>query len=187
MVLMWGTLRAFSQQGLQKVKMAYQSVRFFEAPYRFAEVTFTLTNLSNDTLYISNTNIKIEVRKQGVLLKNRPPDQAFPPLVTDIDPKKERDEQARQKRLSMLKLQFARKLIAKNFIGKKKPSDIEWLADQIVDHCLMIYPKQSISYKEYFWNKSLDKNCSITGYVMDSKVFFEFNDMGNKLKRLYYP
>jgi len=166
--------------------MTYQIVKFSKPPNTLAELSFIIKNNTDDTVYISNRNVKIEVRKQGVLLTNHSPSQAFPPLATQADQKKDKHEITTQKRLNNLKLQFARKLIEKNFANKKKPFDSAWLTEQIVDNCLIIFPQQSIPYQQYFWNKSLDKNSTISGCVEDSKVFLEFNDMNNQLQRLYY-
>lgn len=185
-IALCGGLNIFCQDSYKKVTMTYESIKFFTPTYHFAELTFIIKNNSKDTLFISNQNIRIELKKDGTVLQNHPPSQAFPPLASTTEIKKDKEESKRQQKINKLKLQFAKKIIIQNFGKKAKTFDEKWLTEQIIDNCLVIFPQESISYKEYFWNDSLDKNCSVKGLILESNLFLEFYDKKQKLQELYY-
>jgi hypothetical protein len=161
------------------------------------QLIFTIQNNTNDTLYISSDHIDVQVIKNGQIIKKGlfpSKFDLFPPdfltewvFTTDLsNPESKLDRGAnelRTKLVDSLKNRFAKKLYDRNPDLKKHfTKDLFYAAIRSV--CLVIFPKERISYDRLFISASLSNTCIVNSIYNPTKIFTTLKDVNGAQVKL---
>lgn len=181
------TERCTTEKGL-KIEYIGYSRNVYDP--NFSSLQFELTNTSEDTLYISVQNIIIKVKKDKTWLnEENPQDSIGTPFVKPRMSRQHADDSkiAGQKQIQKIKARFAAQLYDSNFGKKSKYKDDKlFIIDNIIRDCIVLLPRQSISYTKGFRNTLFDKNCTVIADYFESNIFTYFvNKEGIKVDVMY--
>lgn len=164
------------QNNFNKIHIEYLDFEHFRNSSKL--VYFKIKNNTKDTIYLSDKNIKINVLKNGKLLKdeeNKSIGQIiFRPLPKN-KPKIDKEEKY-EKKTVRLKHNFAEKLFYKNFKNSKYKTNKESIIRNIENVCIVILPNESINYSKTFNNALFDKTCTVNIKYVNNKRFSYFVD-----------
>ncbi len=150
-------------------------------------LNFDITNLSNDTIFISEKNIIIHVLKNNKEIKS---DKNSGGLLYfgKTKPKSHNcKEIINEKRKSdSIKLIFSKKVYNKNFNANNgyKLKDADDTINYISSNCIVLLPKETVKYETFFESNLFDKNCEVSAEYKSNKVFTTFYS-GDKLIEVY--
>lgn len=157
---------------------------------------FTIKNKTNDTLYLSYYNFKIDVYKNNSFLEEEKPTGSYT-FITLVDctfladniSKLKPDEVAlRAKKVELLKRAFAEKLY-RNYVKQQKlelsEDDKANFLNSVYGECIIIFPKEIISQSFLFLSSSLNHDCKADLRYLDSGVFTTFFKNSNAVKIIY--
>ncbi len=151
-------------------------------------VMFNLVNITNDTLYLSDKNLRIRLIKNNKSINWDYPKVDVQPFVKpvlkngeQIDNKIEilNKEDPKEK----LANNFATKLFFKNLnVTVQLMKYKEIIVKTIVDDCTILLPTETYNYEIGFYSKIFDKTCKVEVKYLESKRFTYFvDDSGNKI------
>ncbi len=178
---------------IKGVTITYKGFYAPVASYNSNQLIFTIKNDTDDTLYLSSNNIKVEVSKKGRIVKEDSLPKTgnlFPPdfltddivLTTDIKHSMTCEEKtARVKLIEYLKKRFAKKLYNKNVIGKRKMNR-DFFYSGVKNGCLVLFPHDQIKISRLFISAAMDNNCVVNAQCSKSNIFTSYVDEnGNKI------
>ncbi len=150
-------------------------------------LNFDITNLSNDTIFISEKNIIIHVLKNNKEIKRDKSSSGLPFFIKTKSKFHYCKEIINEKRKSdSIKLIYSKKVYNKNFNSKNdyKPKDPDDIINYISSNCIVLLPKETIKYNTFFESNLFDKNCEVSAEYKSNKVFTTFYS-GDKLIEVY--
>lgn len=176
----------FSQTRKQSVKI--ENIRF-EVENYIVNVKFNIVNMTQDTLYISERNIDIQLIKKSKLIKWEYPKVDIHPFVKSVLKNKtygfenktvtSTQDNIRDKLANC----FANKLFLKNLkVNKEFEKHKNVIVENIVEDCIVLLPLETYDYEKGFYSKKIDKTCKVSVKYLRSKRFTYFvNDNGKKI------
>lgn len=149
---------------------------------------FSLINITNDTLYLSNKNLIIKLTKNNKLIKFKYPKVDVQPF---IKPVLKNGQQIQTKKVILnienpkekIAACFAKKMFLENTeINQKLLKYKDNIIQNIIDDCIVLLPLETYEYETYLFSKNFDKTCKVSVKYSDNKIFTYFiNDNGKNI------
>jgi hypothetical protein len=172
--LVFSSTNFFAQENL---KISYSGY-FQDHLETYPKLQFEIINLTNDTLYFSNDNLKFEVIKNSEIVVEEKPH--FGNGLPFLRPKFEKCPEIQIQKQNLSKT-FAKKLISKNNISNV---EIENLLQAIELACIVLYPKEIVYVEKVFFNKNFDRNYEVKIKNYDRKIFTIYRTDSDKLIKI---
>lgn len=154
----------------------------------FVNVTFNLVNITNDTLYLSDKNLRIRLIKNNKSINWDYPKVDVQPFVKPILKNGEQIDNKieildKEDPKDKLANNFATKLFFKNLnVNLQLMKYKEIIVKTIVDNCTILLPAETYNYEIGFYSKKFDKTCKVSVKYLDNKRFTYFvDDSGKKI------
>ncbi|RXR18879.1 hypothetical protein [Flavobacterium stagni] len=150
-----------------KLRITY--VGFFQdCLENWPQLKFEITNLTNDTLYISYDKIKFEVKKKSkkIVEEKYTANTGLPfirPIITECP--------EQQIERNVLAHKFAKKLLEKN---KVSGVDEKNAIQNIEIACIVIYPNERLYLYKTFFCKKFDKKYEVTVKSYDDTIITSY-------------
>lgn len=148
---------------------------------------YEIKNISRDTIFISENDIKIKVSKKKQILMDEKYKGFIPPDTIKSNKKRFLNWFDQEERLLPLKQIYANKLYVKNFGFQGKYQNIRNnIINGIVNKCIVILPNEKVVLGRGFYNKKFDKTCVVEVKYIYNRVFTYFVDDSNKRINIYH-
>lgn len=180
---------SYSQISQQKVRI--NKIEYVDQK-GLVSLKFSLINITNDTMYLSNKNLTIKLTKNNKSIKCKYPKVDIQPFIKPIL-KNGKQIQTKKEILIIedpkekIAANFANKLFLENTgINHKLLRYRDIIIKNIIDDCIVLLPSETYEYETYLFSKKLDKTFKVSVKYLDSKRFTYFVDENGKKIEIYY-
>ncbi|MEZ0184280.1 hypothetical protein AB9T89_18690 [Flavobacterium oncorhynchi] len=167
-----------------KLTIKYLTFEKFGNSQGLNRLFLEVKNNTLDTLYFSRKNIIIEIFKNNKKIENKVLKSTGQVIYRPsyLNKSKIDRENAHEKRTSVLRYNYAKKIFHKNF-GRSESNE-EFIIQVIQNDCIVLLPNESINYGVIFNNTKYDKTCKVSvKYIMNSRFSSFVRD--NKVIYIY--
>jgi hypothetical protein len=176
-----------------KIETVYKGFFSLSSGKNINQLMFTIYNKTNDTLYLSYANFKVEMYKNDKILMEDTSLNSHNIIydfiqnytfLSDNLSKLTLDERAlKVKKVEIIKRAFSEKLYKKYL--KEQKSDLSYFdktrfLNSVYNNCIVLLPKETISESFLFYNNSLNHDCTAKAFYLNNKVFMTYMDENNK-------